>query len=508
MIARKSVLIISTNILDSILSAVALFFITREIGAEGYGVVVFAIGFVTLFSIIGQLGFDYAHIKKVSEGKDLGKCIGTFFAIKLVFSGIMSVVLIGFILFWKNVMNRGFESSEHEIAIYIILIYQVIMLITSTFEVTFRAKMEIAKVQISYSLGVLSRVGTTIYVALAGYGPVALSITYIAGHIVQLIVSLLFFRGYQIKRPSFEYFKDYFMFSLPLIIVTASAVIMTNIDKVLIQLFWSDANVGYYGAAFRISAFINMFTLSLGTLLFPTFSSLHANRDFRGIKKLVSQSERYISMVVFPMVFGILILAVPFVNIFLSRSFSGSIPVLQILPFFALFVALEKPYETNFLGMNQPRIASYRIIIMVVINVFLNIVLIPKDIQLLGLKLAGLGETGAAIATVVAYFAGLIYSRMMAWKLNKIKGDSRVILHAIAAIIMALILYVIFYKVYTIEIIARWYHLLGASFLGLGIYIGILFLLKEFTKKDFDFFLDTLNIKKMLTYVKDELSKK
>ena len=53
--------------------------------------------------------------------------------------------------------------------------------------------------------------------------------------------------------------------------------------------------------------------------------------------------------------------------------------------------------------------------------------------------------------------------------------------------------------------IARWYHLLGISLVGLFIYFAILFVLKEFKKEDFDLFIDTLNIKKMLRYIKEEL---
>jgi hypothetical protein len=56
--------------------------------------------------------------------------------------------------------------------------------------------------------------------------------------------------------------------------------------------------------------------------------------------------------------------------------------------------------------------------------------------------------------------------------------------------------------------IARWYHLLGFALFGLGIYIGVLYLLREFTKEDLHFFLDVLNIKKMFRYIKEEMKGK
>jgi len=72
MIARKSALIASAKMLDGSLAYIALFFITRYMSPEDYGIVAFALGFAGLFSIFGTLGFNNAHIKKISEGKELG----------------------------------------------------------------------------------------------------------------------------------------------------------------------------------------------------------------------------------------------------------------------------------------------------------------------------------------------------------------------------------------------------------------------------------------------------
>lgn len=500
MLARKSALIITTNILNALLGYVALFFIARYMSPEAYGIMAFAYGFVALFTVFAKLGFDQAHIKKVSEGKDLGRCIGTFIATKTGLTAIMALLTIGAIFFWKFVMGRGFESATHETAVYIMLGYWILHMLAMSFIGTFKAKKQIAKAQLPLFFETLIRVAVTIYVALAGFEAIALVLTYIAGDVIFLLSSLYFSRGYPIKKPSKEYFKDYSKFAFPLSIVVASMIIMSNIDKVLIQLFWSAAEVGYYFAAFRLSAFINMFTLAIGSLLFPTFSALHTKNNISGIRRLTFQSERYLSMIVFPMVFGMMILAEPTTRILLSE-WMPAVPILQVLPFFALFAALERPYQSQLMGMNHPHLARNRVLIMVSINVLLNILLIPKDIQSLGINLAGLGATGAAIATVTAYGVGLIYSRIVAMRLSGAKGNPRILLHLLASIIMAGIIY----WLNNLFFIARWYHLIGFALLGFGIYLGILYLLREFKKDDFYFFFETLHIKKMFVYIKDEL---
>ena len=66
------------------------------------------------------------------------------------------------------------------------------------------------------------------------------------------------------------------------------------------------------------------------------------------------------------------------------------------------------------------------------------------------------------------------------------------------------VLYYIGYKTSLFSVI-NWYHLLMFAGLGLAIYISILFLLKEFKKDDFKFFLDILRPKEMIKYISSEL---
>jgi O-antigen/teichoic acid export membrane protein len=508
MIARKSALIVATKILDGGLGYLGLFFIARYMSPADYGIVSFAMGFVALFSIFSTLGFPSAHIKRISEGKNLGRCIGTFLSIRAVFIITSIAILFGSLFFWTNVMGRGFESPDHLAAIYIITGYWLASQIITSFSTTFQAQKKMAKNQIPFLINGIVRTAAIIYVALSGYGALALAWTYVAGEIAQLVLVLFFSRKYPIKKPTKEYIKSYSIFAFPLAISSVSSTVMKNIDKVLIQLFWTSADVGYYFAAFQLSHVITMFTSAIASLIFPTYSSLHAKNNIAQIKKLTFDSERHLSLIVFPMVFGLIILAEPTAFILLS-GWMPAVPLLQILPFTVLFKTLSTPYSTQFNGMNKPQITRNMVIIEVICNISLNFLLIPKDIQMLGgIKLFGLGATGAAIATAASFAVGLIYTRIMAYKLTKSKGNKRILIHAFAALGMTGVLYLVLYHFSIIVLITRWYHLLAFAALGLVIYLGILALFKEFTKEDFYFYLDTLSIRKMGQYIKEELRHK
>jgi len=508
MIARKSVLIVMTRIIDGSLGYLGLFFIARYMSPSDYGIVAFAIGFVTLFTIFCNLGFGFAHIKRVSEGKNLGRCIGTFLSIQAILITVATTILFTSLYIWTNVMGRGFETPDHLIAIYIIVGFWLFEKINNAFSATFKARKEIAKNQIPFIINAIVRTIAIIYVALSGLGVLALAWTYVAGEISHFVLVLLFFKGYPIEKPTKAYLKSYSIFAFPLMIVTASNIIMHNIDKIMIQLFWSAADVGYYFSAYRLSNFITLFTTAIVMLIFPTYSMLFKVGNIAKIKKLTFDSERHLSLIVFPMVFGLFILAEPTAFILLS-GWTPAVPMLQILPFMSLFLALSAPYEAQFNGMNKPIINRNRILIMVILNLALNTLLIPTDIKMLGgVRLLGLGAKGAAIATAASVAASLIYTRIMSYRLTKSKGNIRILIHAFAAVIMTSILYVLLYSFDLVNWITRWYHLILFGVIGLSIYFGILAIFREFTKEDFWFYIETINIKKMFSYIRDELKKK
>ncbi len=505
MIARKSALILGIEATNGILGYVAVFLIARYMAMPDYalGIISFAYGLVSIYHLFANLGFHRAHIKRISEGQDFETCMGTFVAIKVALTGLMALLLVGSLFIWQYVIGRGFESSEHEAAVYVMLVYFILWSLSLIMRTTFQARKQTAKQQLPMLFETLGRVAATIYVVWAGLGPLALAGTYVVGEVAVFITLVYFFRGNRIGRPSWEMFRKYATFAVPLAIVAASTTIMTNVDKVLIQLFWGAVEGGNYFAIFKLSRFLDQATIALGILLFPTISAMHAKMDMDGIKKLTYTAERYLSMVMFPIVFGMIFLARPIIHIMLSNKFYPAIPVLQILPIFALLDAMERPYQMKLLGMNLPHFTRNRVLIMVAMNVVLNVLLIPKDIRLLGVDLASMGAVGAAVATVVAYAAGLLYTRWVVWRVSGVTANWRIVLHGIAATAMGITIYYLNEMVYPVS---RWYGLLAYGLLGLGIYLGILALMCEFTRDDLDLFMDTLNVKKMLGYIKDEIT--
>jgi len=536
MIARKSFLIVFFSFFSDFLAWIGIVVLAKIWGGfapEALGVVGFAISFVGIFEVISDLGFTSAHIKRVSEGKDIGKCIGTFIAIKIILTILMVFGIFLIIFLMQNIFHTGFYDATTYSVIIVIIFYSIFNKLQYISLGTFAGTGEFAKYQISKLFENLVKTPLTIVVALAGvsvlgyniaptvswpdflqplqkfisthaYG--SLAVTYVIGATAVFFVGLFFMRKYPIKKPDIDLGKNYLTFAFPIMITSIVGTISTNVDKVMIGYFWTNVEVGYYFTIQRILIFINILYLSIGTVLFPTISNYYAKKNFDKIKSTVKLAERYISMIVIPPIFFILIFANPFINILLDSAFLPAAPVLSVLLFWALIQALTAPYINLVSGMNRPGVLAKINITVFLTNIILNFLIIPKNGILSGFGISG--PTGAAVATVIAFSISFFGFRGFVKKMLDIRlFQSHTPRHIIAGIVMGLSLYFVGYYINLFPVI-YWYILLLYAGFGLLIYLTVLFLLKEFNKKDFNFFLDIIHPKQMLSYIKSEFKNK
>jgi uncharacterized membrane protein len=118
----------------------------------------------------------------------MGTCLGTYLISKLGFASLLASTVIAVVLIWKFMLGRGFESSSHELAIYIIIGYYVVNSIGTFFYNTYSATKEIAKAQIPLVLGTVARTIAILFVALSGLGALALAWAYVFGEVIFLCI--------------------------------------------------------------------------------------------------------------------------------------------------------------------------------------------------------------------------------------------------------------------------------------------------------------------------------
>lgn len=534
MIARKSFLIVISTLILHLVGWVEFIIIVKLWGGfspGALGIIGFTLSFLAIFNIVANLGFGDAHVKRVSEGKDLGTCIGTFAAIKISLTILMVTIAFITIFIFKNVTHEKFLDSTTEFIIFIFLIRNIISQLTIIPISTFTAKKEIVKRSTPFIVASLITLPFIFLVVTAGvtsanippafvwpnflqplqqliadHAVESLASTYLISTSASFLVAMWFFRKYPLKRPSWTLFKSYFSFALPMMLLPIVSNISGNVDKILIGYFWSPVEVGYYFTMLGVLGIVMVFSTALGVVLFPTISEYRSNKNFNQIKQITRLAERYISMITIPLVIGLIILAKPFISIILTDVFLPAATVFVVLAIYIFLISFNSPYDSLITGMDKPSILAKIGVVTCIISITLNYLFIPKNglLSTFGIN----GPTGAAVAVLISAIIGFFLLRIAAKKLTGIKIlQSHTPRQIIAGIIMGGVLYLLAFRTSFFQVI-QWYHLFLFVGIGTVTYLGLLFVLKEFNKNDFYFFIDLLHPKKMLKYVSSELKEK
>ncbi len=133
----------------------------------------------------------------------------------------------------------------------------------------------------------------------------------------------------------------------------------------------------------------------------------------------------------------------------------------------------------------------------------MNFLLIPRQGLLSSIGITG--PIGAAFAMVISTAIGFVWIRFSAKKLSGIHLlQTHTPRHIIAGAVMGAVLYLIAYGTGLFPLI-HWYYIVLFGGIGLIMYLGVLYVLREFSKKDFHFYLDLLRPIEMFRYMSSEL---
>jgi len=499
-ISRKVLLVMMSQGSSALLGIVSLPVIARYIPKADYGLVIFVFGLIGMLSFLADLGFSQAHVKRMTEGNDPGVCVGTFFTIKFILIGFLIAGTILLFIFWEKLLGYGYQSPATPIVARIILGHYILLQLHQMFYATFQSKKQTALQEMPVLAMNATRFGAILFVAFTGMGIFALAGTYfIAGAAGAIVASSIFLKhGVQIKKPSWEMIKSYTKFAMPLIIFTTMMTIALNTDKVMIQLFWDSVEVADYGMSQRIVTILLGLSAAVGTLLFPVISEAHAQGNMARIRKVTHSAERYLSLTILPII--VVFLAYPY-EIFhiIGDQYLTAATILRIMTIYALVYVMFAIYIYQMNGLNRPGITAKVTLLVSLLNIGLNLILIPTSI--FGFPLAGWGIEGAGIATTASTVIGLVIIRYYSYKFAGMKTNNRLALHFLAAVLSIEVL-LLLAKISPPD---RIFLLAPYALAGLGIFAGALWFMGELTKKDIDFFLSTINPKEMLSYIWKEM---
>ncbi len=495
MLAQKIFLSFSSKVLLQFMQLVASVVVARVAGPSVLGTIAFGLSYVSLFQFIVGLGFGSAHIKLVSEGRDLGKCISTYAVINMVTTALFFISVTVFFLFQKFAIKVQFESSSHQIVIVIFIIMLTVKQIFNIPNFTFAGRLEQAKQDIPEIGRNIFLQFSRILVVLLGFGAVALALVNLLSLLLLIPFVWYLFRNYPFDRFDKELARDYLKIAVPLIAIGMSTALIRHLDKVILQFFTDSKEVGYYAAGYRIGGFVSMIAASVGMLLFPVFSKKIAEGNIGYIKEKIQQYERFCFLFIMPLVIFLVLYSDTIVILILGQEYTPSIPVLSVIIFSMFIMLITMPYGNLVTGMGYFKVAA-------VVNIIKAFVFVLSLYVLVNPGLLGLAALGAAYA--------IFLINVMTWIVNKIfikiKVKSIPLTQNFEFFIFGIVNYIIFYFIYNhfCTVYGLTFKLVFPVLYFLVTYL-LLASFKLIKKKDLSMLFSFFNLKIVNKYVKSEI---
>jgi PST family polysaccharide transporter len=241
----------------------------------------------------------------------------------------------GIILFVLTVLVSPFVADFFkEDLVQPILIFTAIGLIIGSFSVVHRALLEkslnFKKITIAEVCAALVSGIIAIFLAINGYGVWSLVFGGLAGNFISVIILWKISAWRPSLKFSFAHFKELFGFGGHVVGSRVLNYIDSNMDYLVVGKLLGTSALGYYTFAYHLITFpLHKISMIVTRVTFPAFSTIQDDNDTlrKGYLKVV----RYISLITFPMIAGIFVVAPEFVVVVYGAKWAPMILPLQIL---------------------------------------------------------------------------------------------------------------------------------------------------------------------------------
>lgn len=297
----------------------------RFLSPSDYGLIAMLAIFLGISQIFIDGGFASALIQKRDRTEE-------DFSTVYYFNIIIAFGLYGVLYFSAPFIASFYTLPE----LTVITRFVSLNLIISAFSSVARTKLTIAvdfktQAKVSFS-SVLISAFFGIYMAVNGYGVWALIIQSIINNILNTILMFYFIRWKPLFVFSLQSFKSLFPFGSRLLTSMLISNIYTNIYSLVIGKKFSPNDLGVYSRAQTFAQFPSSnLSVILSRVTFPILSSI-SNDD----EQLIRIYKKYLQLtgyVVFPMLFLIIGVAEPLIEVLLTKSWIETVLLLQILCF-------------------------------------------------------------------------------------------------------------------------------------------------------------------------------
>lgn len=381
-----SIIIFSARFLTSII-------IARSLGPDGKGIYFLVLSTAAIFSLVVNLGLNGAVTYFTASKQWTSAQLSGFILLAVTILSAIGIIL--FIMIYQGILSTTFLKDVDPRYIFLILALLPFNLFGSLLMSIQLGEQRI----LTYNLIEISRAITILAFQILSFlikaGIDGAIVAWVSANMLIFVGILIISRNkihlpnkrsLEVTRPALAYgIKGYF--------ANLFTFFNYRLDSYLVNLYLNPSAVGLYSTSVSTAELIWYIPNAVSNALFPKVAGL----DPKAASSVTARACRVTLLLTFSLavLLGVIgIWAIPF---FYGDAFKPSIPpFLWLLPGI-LGITLSKVLSADLSGRGLPQYTTWSALLTLIVTIALNIWLIPA-----------LGISGAAIASVIAYWTSAI----------------------------------------------------------------------------------------------------
>ena len=385
-----------------------LFLYTKILPDQYYGLVTFILASGAILMPLMAFGVHNTMVKYYSNHQDSEK--DGFFTLMLLIPllGILPMTIVG--LIWYNPIGDWVSQVNPMVKDYLWYVFFV-GLAMGYFEVFYSwTKVHLKSVFGNFMKEVFARIGVSILLLLFYFDVISLDIFFkclVGLYLLRTVVIKIY--AFSLRMPKLDFnfpphTKEILSYSFLIILGGSAALILLEIDKVMLNQFISIENVAYYGVSVYIATVIIVPSRAMHQITYPlTAELLNTNNDV-GLDKLYKKTSLTL-FIASGILFVLIILNLNDLYLMLPENYRNGFTIVFLIGLAKVMDSLLGNINSILYNSKYYKTVLIFGVCLAALTILLNYILIPK-----------LGLEGAALASFVSIFifnlVKLIFVRM------------------------------------------------------------------------------------------------
>jgi O-antigen/teichoic acid export membrane protein len=388
---RNSMLVVGARAVAKLAVFVVIVLLWRHLGADHYGRFATMIVYVTLVGVIADLGLQTVFIRDAARDRTVfTRYLANLLSARLLLSLVALVILAAALRLLSP-------------ALFPYTLAAFVLLLTTSYSSLLRAVFYI-RGRLGYeAIAIVAESLLLLGLTIVAIEQRATWDAFLWVYAVSYLFTCLFafgvirwrWRERVTVRLEPTFVRRVLAAGLPLALAFTITTVYAQLDVVLLQLFKTFQVVGWYSAANKYIDAVAWVPQSAMGAVFPALSLLAAG-DRRRLVFAYEKSYKMLAILGLPLAVGVAVTADSIVHA--TRGFEESIPALRILAPSVALLFVNNAFIYTLTAINRQLDFTRLALFTLVVNVVLNLVLIPPY--------GYLGAAAASTITEVALFGG------------------------------------------------------------------------------------------------------